>query len=98
MISAIRAQKRARMIGSAMVMTPWEVLVSDYRSHDGMRVPFSGEVAWLTPEGRLPYWRGTIATLRYEFAGLAERKEQKYGPEKRHHSSECRHDSQHHLG
>lgn len=67
MISAIRAEQRARMVGSSLVMTPWEVRVSDYRVYEGMHIPFSGEVAWLTPEGRRPYWRGTIATLRYEF-------------------------------
>lgn len=68
MISAIRSEKRARMVGNSMVMTPWEVQLSDYRLYDGMRIPFSGEVAWLAPEGRLPYWRGSIAKLRYEFA------------------------------
>jgi hypothetical protein len=35
---------------------------------DGMRVPMTGEVAWLTPQGRKPYWRGTIGRLDYEFA------------------------------
>jgi hypothetical protein len=27
----------------------------------------TGEVAWLTPVGRKPYWRGTITSLNYEF-------------------------------
>jgi hypothetical protein len=35
---------------------------------DGLRVPFTGEVAWLLPEGRRTYWRGSITTLAYEFA------------------------------
>jgi hypothetical protein len=26
------------------------------------------EVAWLTPQDRYPYWRGTITALAYEFA------------------------------
>jgi hypothetical protein len=36
-----------------------------------MRVPVTGEVAWLLPDtegGRKPYWRGTITALGYEFA------------------------------
>jgi hypothetical protein len=33
-----------------------------------MQVPMTGEVAWLLPEGDLPYWRGTITDLRYAFA------------------------------
>ena len=35
---------------------------------DGMRVPLEGEVAWITPAGRKPYWRGTLDSTRYEFA------------------------------
>jgi hypothetical protein len=27
-----------------------------------------GEVACVLPEGRKPYWRGTITSLAYEFA------------------------------
>ena len=38
------------------------------QTQGGMRIPMTGEVAWLTPEGRKPYWRGTITSLRYEFA------------------------------
>ena len=30
-------------------------------------VPMSGEVAWLTPEGRRPYWRGKVTALVYQF-------------------------------
>jgi hypothetical protein len=63
-----RAEARGRTMGSEIIMTPWEGRWSDYQQRDGMRVPMSGEVAWLTPEGRKPYWRGTITLLRYEFA------------------------------
>ncbi|WP_371326085.1 DUF6920 family protein [Caldimonas taiwanensis] len=31
---------------------------------DGMLPPVQGEVAWVTPEGRKPYWRQTITDLR----------------------------------
>jgi len=33
-----------------------------------MRLPMKGEVAWLTPQGRKPYWRGAIASLSFEYA------------------------------
>ncbi len=68
LIESIRAEARGRTVGKAVVMTPWEGRYSDYREQEGMRVPFSGEVAWLTPEGRRPYWRGAIASASYEFA------------------------------
>ncbi len=68
LIESIRAEARGRTVGKAVVMTPWEGRYSDYREREGMRVPFSGEVAWLTPEGRRPYWRGAITSASYEFA------------------------------
>ena len=42
-----------------------------------MRVPLTGEAArrrggeaaWLQPQGRKPYWRGSVASLAHEFAG-----------------------------
>lgn len=48
-------------------MMPWEVRLSNYQDRDGMLVPLTGEVAWLRPEGRAPYWRGTISALTYEY-------------------------------
>jgi hypothetical protein len=49
-------------------MTPWEGRFSNFQQRDGMRVPLTGEVAWLTPEGRKPYWRRTVTALGYAFA------------------------------
>jgi hypothetical protein len=63
-----RAAARGRTVGREIIMTPWEGRWSDYRVQDGMRVPMAGEVAWLTSDGRKPYWRGTITALHYEFA------------------------------
>ena len=28
----------------------------------------AGEVAWLLPEGRLPYWRGRVTAISYDLA------------------------------
>lgn len=68
MIEAVRAQARARTVSGKFVPTPWEGRWSNVQRHGGMRVPMSGEVAWLTPEGRKSYWRGTITSIAYEFA------------------------------
>lgn len=69
LIEAVHAEARGRTEGGQVVMRPWEGRWSDYQWHDGMRVPMSGEVAWLLPAeegGRKPYWRGSITALRYE--------------------------------
>jgi hypothetical protein len=67
-IASVRAESRGRTVQGTVVPTPWEGVWSDHGERDGMRVPLTGEVAWLTPEGRKPYWRGTLATVAYEFS------------------------------
>ena len=69
LIESVRADARGRTVGKQVVPTPWEGRWSNYQWQGGMRVPMSGEVAWLLPAGAKPYWpywRGTITALRYE--------------------------------
>jgi hypothetical protein len=68
LIESARAESRGRTVGDRVIQTPWEGRWSDYAEHDGMTIPLQGEVAWLMPEGRKPYWRGRIERLVYEFA------------------------------
>jgi len=65
-VESVRAEARGRTVGKNVVMTPWEGRWSNYAERDGMRVPTTGEVAWLAPEGRRAYWRGEVTALRYE--------------------------------
>lgn len=66
-MSGVRAEARGRTVGGQVVTTPWEGRWSALQTQQGMRVPMRGEVAWLTPEGRRPYWRGTVEAVSYEF-------------------------------
>lgn len=68
LIRSARFEARGMMVGKTIVQMPWEGRWSNYQERGGMRVPLTGEVAWLTPQGRKPYWRGTVASLAYEFA------------------------------
>jgi hypothetical protein len=68
LIESVRAEARGRTVGQAVIMTPWEGRWSNYQERNGMRVPTTGEAAWLPPEGRKVYWRGNITSLAYEFA------------------------------
>ncbi|MGA7181258.1 MAG: DUF6544 family protein [Thiobacillaceae bacterium] len=68
LIDSFRAEARGAGVGKEMVMVPWEGNWSDYRLHDGMTVPFTGEVAWMRPEGRKPYFLGAITSLTYEYS------------------------------
>ncbi len=68
LITSFLADARAAMVGNEEVMLPWEGRWSDYRSRNGVLVPSTGEVAWLRPEGRKPYFVGTVEKLAYEYA------------------------------
>jgi hypothetical protein len=68
LIESVRADARGALVGDKVVMMPWEGRMSYYQQRDGLRVPLTGEAAWLTEGGRKPYWRGTITSARYEFA------------------------------
>lgn len=67
LIASFRAEARGGMVGKDMVMAPWEGRWSNYQTRDGMTVPFTGEVAWMRPDGRKPYFHGTVTSLSYEF-------------------------------
>jgi hypothetical protein len=68
LVSTVTAASRGRTVGGRVIPTPWEGRWSAYQWRDGMRVPTAGEVAWLLPQGRKPYWRGRITQIAYAFA------------------------------
>jgi len=68
LIESVRADARGAMVGGKLIMLPWEGRMSNYQQRAGMRVPLTGEAAWLPPGDRKPYWRGTITSADYELA------------------------------
>ncbi|HYN59729.1 MAG TPA: DUF6544 family protein [Rubrivivax sp.] len=68
LIESVRADARGALVGDKLVMMPWEGRMSNYQERAGMRVPLTGEAAWLTPGARKPYWRGMIVFSTYETA------------------------------
>lgn len=68
LIGSFRAEARGGMVGDKMVVAPWEGVWSNYQTRDGVQVPFTGEVAWMRPEGRRPYFVGTVTALEIEFS------------------------------
>ena len=49
-------------------LRPWTVTCREYDTHNGVRIPTECEVAWELPTGRLPYWRGVVSNVQYEFS------------------------------
>jgi hypothetical protein len=68
LIESVRADARGAMVGGKVVQLPWGGRLSNYQERAGMRVPLTGEAAWLPPGARKPYWRGTITSANYELA------------------------------
>ena len=68
LIESVHSDGRYRDIDGTQIRTPWAGRFWNYEERDGMLVPLDGEVAWLLPEGRRPYWRGHIDDINYEFA------------------------------
>jgi hypothetical protein len=60
---------RSREVDGRWVPTPWTGSYRRYERVAGMLVPMEGEVAWVLPDGPLPYWRGRITEAEY---GLGE--------------------------
>lgn len=69
LIASVHADARAQMNGAAVVMTPWDCTISDYRSRDGMLAPFVATAGYTGPSGLRDYFRGTLVSVDYTFAG-----------------------------
>ncbi len=68
LIGSVWAAARFRETGGTLVPTPWHGRFWSYEWRDGMRIPTEGEVAWELPTGPLPYWRGRMTNIAYDFA------------------------------
>ena len=69
LITSVSVEGRATTVGTATVLMPWECRMSNTQTRAGMHVPLTGEALYITPQGKKPYFKGTIETLAYEFAG-----------------------------
>jgi len=68
LVDSVYSHGRYRDVDGAQIMMPWEGRFWNYEERDGMLIPLDGEVAWLLPDGRWPYWRGHIDEITHEFA------------------------------
>ena len=59
---------RYRDVNGVGVVTPFEGIYGAYERREGIMMPTTAEVAWLLPEGRFPYWRGRLLSVRYDAA------------------------------
>ncbi len=67
-ITGSLAASRPREVNGEMHPTPWAGSYADYVERDGMRIPRRGEVTWQLEDRQLPYWRGRVLDVTYEYA------------------------------
>jgi len=63
LIASVFSPTRPRSVAGAAVPTPWRGTFSHYERRNDMLVPTRAEVAWLPPEGPMPYWQGRIDNI-----------------------------------
>jgi hypothetical protein len=68
LISGVKAEARYHGdLNGIPEYLPWEGRFWDYEFRSGMQIPMQGEVSWQLAEGLLPYWRGRVIEIDYEF-------------------------------
>jgi hypothetical protein len=68
LVASVWALARTRITPAGPQPTPWQGRFRSYVVREGMRIPLEGEVEWLLAAGPLPYWRGRITEIAYQFA------------------------------
>lgn len=59
-IAGALAPDRPRSVTAPFLPTPWRGRFSDYRRHNGLWLPFAGEVGWEIDGVEETYWQGRI--------------------------------------
>jgi hypothetical protein len=67
LITSAFRPSRYREVHGAYQPTPWLCQYTAYAEHDSMRIPLAGAVQWQLPERPLPYWRGRVTAVTYEY-------------------------------
>jgi uncharacterized protein DUF6920 len=66
-ITGVFSAGRFREEKGKYILTPWAVRVWNYEERGGMRIPLEGAVEWQLPGGNMPYWKGKIGDVKYDF-------------------------------
>jgi hypothetical protein len=66
-ITEVFTPERLREVEGSFIPTPWLGRFSNYQEQNGMLIPFQGEVEWQLKTGNMPYWRGRIKDVSYNF-------------------------------
>jgi hypothetical protein len=69
LIARVYTEARTRRLGKHVENLAWGGRFWNYVERGGLRIPLEGEVAWIGRGGEAPYWRGTLTSIAFDFAG-----------------------------
>ncbi len=69
-ITDIYTPGRYREVGGEFELAAWAGSFWSYEEHEGMMIPMQGEVEWQLTDGSLPYWKGRLLEVEYQFSSL----------------------------
>lgn len=67
-ITSVYTPGRYREVNGRYELTTWQGRFGDYRETHGMRIPFDALVAWQLQGESVPYFKGRIVEVIYDFA------------------------------
>ena len=67
-ITDIYTPSRYREVDGEYELAAWAGSFWAYEEHEGMMIPMEGEVEWQLPNSVLPYWKGRLVEVEYEFS------------------------------
>ena len=67
LVSSVYTPERYRDVNGRGTPTPWQVRFIRHEIRGGIMIPVSAVVEWIFPSGAMPYWRGTVGEVRYEY-------------------------------
>ena len=67
-IVGVYTPSRYREADGEYELAAWAGSFWAYEEHEGMMIPMEGEVEWQLPNSVLPYWKGRLVEVEYEFS------------------------------
>jgi hypothetical protein len=70
-VTGVFSHERFRDVQGKYESAAWAGYFWNYEERNGMRIPIEGEVEWQLSSGALPYWKGRVTKVEYDFIPVA---------------------------
>lgn len=66
-ITGVYSHERFRDVKGKYELAAWSGEFWNFQERSGMLIPLEGKVEWQLPTGNLPYWKGHVTEVEYDF-------------------------------